>query len=176
MYYEHRILRMDGLPTEIQRAFGVSQWKTSFTGIALLDEDLIIYAVNDLFCSMTGITPADIIGVRLVDLIPAKERERELRNLELLKRPEDYYDITKKLEFPTGYVSVTVTRTAALFARDKKILSYAMRILEVSSQSESHVEIRKRVWLSDKAKENLILILTTIGAGMAAYMSGIWTK
>lgn len=126
---------MDGLDEEERALAWAVSWNPSFSGIAIVNRDFTFRSVNQQFCKILGVTPAELIGVHFQDITPPAIRKLDEDNARLvIKGTITNYILPKSFEFPNGK-KVDVTLLVTGVYQGGKFLFFVYRIVQMSPLS-----------------------------------------
>ena len=122
---------MDGLTDEERIIAWQAAWHYSFDGWAIVNPDFTFRSVNNQFCDILKITPAEVIGKKFQDVTSAPLREIDETNARMVQQGLiDHYALEKDYEFQSGKktrVVLLVTRVPK--SEEGSFLFYLSRIL-----------------------------------------------
>lgn len=162
---------MDGLNNEERINAWLASWHPSFDGKAIVNPDFTFRAVNQQFCKILGVSPAELVGQKFSDLTPPKMRELEVKNAELVKKGLiQSFLLSKAYEFQTGKkVDVTLLVNGVYHPTTKKFMFFVSTIMErkvmKSTVAQSQLPTGLLDWI-DKKKVGMAAL-----TGMAALLA-----
>lgn len=75
---------MDGLDNHQRARAWLATWNPSFTGKAIVNQDFTFRSVNQQFCEILGMQPADFLDHTFTDLTPEPIRTLDRENADLV--------------------------------------------------------------------------------------------
>ena len=142
---------MDGLTNE-ERVFAwLASWNPSFAGKAIVNPDFTFRAVNQQFCKIVGVTPAELVGNKFTDLTPEPVKSVDMKNAMLVKRGViQSYLLPKSYEFYNGHkVDVTLLVNGVYHPETKDFMFFVSTILERQTMKSSVVPSQMPTGLLD---------------------------
>ena len=76
----------DGLTDEERIIAWKASWNPSFDGKCIINPDNTFRSVNDRFCEILGVTPAELIGKSFEGITSYNVRELDARNADLVRK------------------------------------------------------------------------------------------
>lgn len=163
---------MDQLSDEERALAWAAHWNPSFVGLAIVDRNLILRSANPQFREMLGITPAELIGKRLVDLTPQPSKTLLEENAKLVISGNiQHYLLQKELELPDGERVKALLLMRGVYDKEGEFLFFISRIMLDEEGIESPVPSQKSIKLLEFIKQYgyiFAAIGTTIGAAIMA--------
>lgn len=162
----------DGLNHNERAWAWLASWNPSFEGVAIVNCDFTFRAVNQQFCDIVGVTPAEIINNSFEDITPQPLRDLDVKNAELVKAGlMPNYLLPKTYEFASGKrVDITLLVNGVYHPETEEFLFFVSKIMErrkiTTSAAPSQVPTGLLEWM-DK-KKIMWGILTIMGATIAA--------
>lgn len=162
---------MDGLTNEERAYAWLANWNPSFAGKAIVNPDFTFRAVNQQFCKIVGVSPAELVGNKFTDLTPEPIRSVDVKNALLIKKGViQSYLLPKSYEFYNGHkVDVTLLVNGVYHPETKDFMFFVSTILErqtmKSSVAQSQMPTGLLDWVGkDKFWWTMITALAAIGA------------
>jgi len=75
---------MDGLDSKQRALAWLATWNPSFTGKAILNKDFTFRSVNEQFCEILGVTPAELLDKKFTDITPEPDKTLDKQNAKLV--------------------------------------------------------------------------------------------
>ena len=122
---------MDGLTDEERALAWIASWNPSFEGIAIVNSDFTFRSVNQQWCEICGVTPAEFVGNTFSDITPQPIRDLDVKNAELVKQGTiTSYLLPKTYEFSNGRkVNIVLLVAGVYHKQTRKFLFYVSRIM-----------------------------------------------
>lgn len=162
---------MDGLSNEERAYAWLASWNPSFAGKAIVNPDFTFRAVNQQFCKIVGVTPAELVGNKFTDLTPEPVRSVDRNNALLVKKGViQSYLLPKTYEFLNGHrVNVTLLVNGVYHPDTKDFMFFVSTILERVEIKSSVAPSRMPTGLLDliDAKKLWWTAAAAIGTGIA---------
>lgn len=95
-----------------------SAWDPSFDGWAIVDADFTFRSVNQKFCELLGVTPAELIGQRFQDVTPIEMRQLEEDNAKLVMEGRISFYLLPKMYRFSGHSQTDVVLLVTRVPRD----------------------------------------------------------
>ena len=123
---------MDGLSNEERAYAWLASWNPSFAGKAIVNPDFTFRAVNQQFCKIVGVTPAELVGNKFTDLTPEPLRTVDRNNALLVKKGViQSYLLPKTYEFFNGHrADVILLVNGVYHPETKDFMFFVSTILE----------------------------------------------
>lgn len=173
----------DGLSDEERILSWVASWTPSFDGWAIVNEDFTFRSVNQQFCDICGVTPAEIIGQKFSDITPAHIRKLDEANAKLIRQGKmRSYILPKSYEFASGAKVDVMLLVVGVFDQNDKFLHYVSRIMQHAPENlktESGYMLPvplQGVFAGLAFLKSIWGIFTVIGGGIAAIIYWVIKK
>ena len=126
----------DGLNNEERALAWRAAWNPSFAGIAIVNPDFTFRSVNQQFCDIAGVTPAEILNGSFTDITPATVRAVDVANAKLVMEGKmPWYIMPKSYEFQSGKKVDVVLMVRGVYHREtEEFLFFVSRIMEDTSK------------------------------------------
>lgn len=167
----------DGL-TDNERALAwLASWNPSFDGKAIVNPDFTFRAVNEQFCEIVGVSPAELIDNSFTDITPQPWRDYDVKNANLVKEGKiPNYLLPKTYEFSSGKrVEVTLLVNGVYDPESGEFMFFVLSIMGrkkiTSSAPLSQMPQGLLTWI-DKKRVGWSII-TIIGAVIATTAEAI---
>ncbi len=152
-------------------------WDISFTGIAIIDKDYRFICVNNQFLTVSGVTPAQCLGIKITDITPVSIREIDIKNAELVKSGTiTSYMIPKSFEFSNGHKVDVILLVKGVYCRKSgQFLFFVSRIMEKQRDDSLSSQSLKRIglleWI-DKSTIGMAFLglMAAFGYGVMQYI------
>ena len=122
---------MDGLNNEERANAWLSSWNPSFDGKAIINLDFSFRAVNQQFCKILDVTPAELIGQKFSDITPEPLRSVEVKNSILVRRGDiQSFLLPKTFELLNGRkVDITLLVNGVYHPKTKQCVFFVATIM-----------------------------------------------
>lgn len=161
---------MDGLSNEERAYAWLASWNPSFAGKAIVNPDFTFRAVNQQFCKIVGVTPAELVGNKFTDLTPEPLRTVDKNNALLVKKGIiQSYLLPKTYEFFNGHrANVTLLVNGVYHPETKDFMFFVSTILERQEMKSLVVPSRMPTGLLDliDAKKAWWVAVATLGTAI----------
>lgn len=122
----------------------IEAWKSSYNpsldGWAIVNEDFTFRSVNQQFCQILGVTPAELIGNKFQDIThPSVKRLDELNSQLVIQGQSDGYSIKKSYLFEDGREVHVILLVVRVPKGHGKFQFFVSRILEDASKEASEL-------------------------------------
>lgn len=156
-----------------ERAYAwLASWNPSFAGKAIVNPDFSFRAVNQQFCSILGVTAAELIGKKFSDITPEPLKSLDIQNAELVKKGlQESYLLPKIYELPSGKrVEVTLLVNGVYHSKTKDFLFFVSTIMARTEKFTSVSQSQAPTGLLDlvDSKKTVWTIIGVIAALVAA--------
>lgn len=123
---------MDGLTNEERIHAWLADWNPSFAGKAIVNPDFTFRAVNQQFCKIVGVTPAELVGNKFTDLTPEPLKSVDQKNAMLVRKGViQSYLLPKTYEFFNGHrADVTLLVNGVYHPDTRDFMFFVSTILE----------------------------------------------
>lgn len=126
----------DGLTNQQRARIWLRRWNRTFVGKAVVESDFTFRSVNDQFCKIIGLTPADLIGHSFADITPEPVRSLDVANARLVREgKQDHYILPKVYQMPglqrKTYVAMMVE---GVHKKDGTFDCFQSEIIELSKE------------------------------------------
>lgn len=123
---------MDGLNNQERALAWLASWNPSFDGRAIVNPDFTFRAINQQFCDILGVSPAELVGGTFTDITPAPIRELEIKNANLVMQGLiQSYILEKNYEMMDGRKIDVTLLVNGVYAEDtKEFLFFVSTIME----------------------------------------------
>lgn len=163
---------MPDLLTHDERAWAwLASWNPSFEGIAVVNKDFTFRAVNQQFCKILGVTPAELINNTFQDVTPKKVRDLDTKNAKLvIEGTIRNYLLPKTYEFSSGkVVDVTLLVSGVYHPETDNFQFFVSKIMERKQVTLTAAQSQPPNGLLDIAGRRKIFwgFMTVLGAGLA---------
>ena len=158
------------LSYEQQAKAWLASWNPSFVGKAIVDKNFHFLEVNEQFCDLLGVTPAQILGRKFTDITPEPAKSLDMLNAKLVvegKSPGYLMDKTYRFEDGNGQIRTIPVKLLAVgvytetgdfdFFVSRIILDAEMTTLKHTSQSQEGLP------LLEKFRQNWHILTTFVG-------------
>ena len=132
-------------------------------GVVHLDLDGRLTLVNTRFCEITGLTEAQLLGTRILDLLHPDDRERNQAAFDRLVRDGSPFDMEKRYRRPDGGTVVVSTAATPILGDDNRPAAVIAIVLDITERKRAESALREseeRLRLvMENAREYAILTL-----------------
>lgn len=156
---------MDGLTNRQRAAAWLASWNPDFVGKAIVNEKLEITAVNEQFCEILGITPAEVLESKFTDVTAKKDRELDLHNAQLvMKGLSPGYLMEKSYLFRDGREVRVLLMVVGIFTENGDFDFFVSRIVDAPKVQKLSVPTASPkawswlTWMKDAWKVLTVLV------------------
>lgn len=162
---------MDGLNNEERAYAWLANWNPCFVGKAIVNPDFTFRAVNQQFCKIVGVSPAELVGNKFTDITPEPLKTVDTKNAMLVKNGViQSYLLPKTYEFFNGRrVNVTLLVNGVYHPDTKDFMFFVSTILERQEMTSLVVPSQMPTGLLDliDSKKAWWAIVATLGTAIA---------
>lgn len=160
---------MDGLNNEERSSAWLASWNPSFDGKAIVNSDFTFRSVNQQFCKMLDISPAELIGNKFTDVTPEPIKTVEVKNSILVRRGDiQSFLLPKTFELSTGRrIDVTLLVSGVYHPTMGTFMFYVATIMERQRLSATVVPSPTPTGLLELDKKTWITIAAALGTAVA---------
>lgn len=158
---------MDGLNNEERANAWITSWNPSFDGKAIVNQDFSFRSVNQQFCKILGVSPAELIGNKFTDLTPDPVRSVEVKNSILVRRGDiQSFLLPKTFLFSDGHkVDITLLVNGVYHPATRTFMFFVATIMERQVLNASVIPPQPPTGLLEfvSDKKTIWAILTALG-------------